>query len=153
MTRWGVIAEVATAAAAIVGTIGARPKTAWYRALDKPDWQPPPRAFPLVWTPLYVSIGWASGRALKAAAVKGQAGGYGAVLGADLALNAGWCWAFFTGRSTSAGLATITALNLANLALIEQTRRHDRVAAAALLPYLAWTGFATALSLATWRRN
>lgn len=153
MTRWGVIAGAATAAAAIVGTIGTRPKTAWYRELDKPAWQPPPRAFPLVWTPLYASIGWASGRALKAASVKGQAGTYAALLGADLALNAGWCWAFFTARSTSAGLATITALNLANLALAAHTRRHDRVAAAALLPYLAWTGFATALNLATWRRN
>ena len=35
------------------------------RDLAKPRWQPPPRAFGLVWTPLYASIAWAGGHALQ----------------------------------------------------------------------------------------
>lgn len=153
MVRWGLIASATTVAAAVVGTLGVRTKTTWYRALDKPAWQPPPRAFPLVWTPLYGSIAWAGSRALNAAARNGQAGTYATILGTDLAANAGWCWAFFAARSTTAGLATITALNAANVALVARTWKHDRAAAAALLPYAAWCGFATALNLSIWHRN
>ncbi len=153
MKRWSVLAGAMTAAAATVAVLGTKPTSEWYRRLDKPRWQPPPRAFPLVWTPLYVAIGWAGGRALAAASREHRAGSYASVLGADLVLNAGWCWAFFTAESSSAGMATIAALDLANLELIRRTWRHDRVAAIALLPYLAWTGFATALNAAIWRRN
>ena len=32
------------------------PDSEWYQQLDKPSWQPPPIAFPLVWTPLYADI-------------------------------------------------------------------------------------------------
>jgi translocator protein len=153
MKHWGVLAGTATAAAALIGAAATRPKTAWYRSLEKPAWQPPPQAFPLVWTPLYVSIGWAAARALRAAPSARQRGAYAAVLGADLALNAGWCWAFFAGKSVPAGLSTIAALNVANLALVTRSYRVDRTAAAALLPYVVWTGFATVLNVSLWRRN
>ncbi|MFC4241770.1 TspO/MBR family protein [Gryllotalpicola reticulitermitis] len=153
MARWTLIAAAATAAAAALGAAGTRPKTAWYRALDKPDWQPPGRAFPLVWTPLYASIAWSAARSLKAESREGRVGGYAALLGVDLALNAGWCWMFFTARSPSTALATIAALNAANAALVRRTLRHDRTAGILLLPYAAWTGFATALNLAICRRN
>ncbi|AYG02338.1 TspO/MBR family protein [Gryllotalpicola protaetiae] len=153
MTRWGLVAAAATAASALVGTVGTRPKNAWYRALKKPVWQPPPWAFPLAWTPLYVSIAWSASRSLRAAPAGSRRRTYAAALTGDLVLNAGWCWAFFAARSLPAGLATIVALDGANLALIDRTARLDRAAAAALLPYVAWTGFATVLNLALWRRN
>jgi tryptophan-rich sensory protein len=51
--RRRLLAGVLTAAAAGAGFLGTKPDTAWYRSLDKPSWQPPPVAFPLVWTPLY----------------------------------------------------------------------------------------------------
>ncbi|MFC4244923.1 TspO/MBR family protein [Gryllotalpicola reticulitermitis] len=153
MARWGVVAATATTAAAVAGAVGTRPTSAWYRALAKPAWQPPPQAFPIVWTPLYASIAWAAARALKAESRGGRPGAYASILGADLALNAGWCWAFFAARSPSTALAAIVALDAVNVALIVRTNRRDRPAAALLLPYLAWTGFATALNLAIWRRN
>jgi translocator protein len=140
-----------TTLSAVAGSLGTRPDGPWYRNLDRPSWEPPPIAFPLVWTPLYGLIAWSTGRAADARE-DGRAG-YLALATADLAVNAGWCWVFFTRESAGGGLATIVALDALNLALLRETAKRDRVAAAALAPYVAWTGFATALNAAIWRRN
>jgi tryptophan-rich sensory protein len=47
-----------TAAAAGVGSLGTDPESEWYQSIEKPSWQPPSVAFPLVWTPLYVAIAY-----------------------------------------------------------------------------------------------
>jgi translocator protein len=148
--RAPVLTSLMTAAAAALGSLGTKPDSPWYRSLDKPDWQPPGVAFPLVWTPLYGLIAWGTGRA---ASVPEGRGAVLALTGADLAVNAGWCWAFFDRESPRAGLATIALLNGLNLVLLREAARRDRVAAAALAPYVVWTGFATALNAAIWRRN
>ena len=132
--RAPVLTSLMTGAAAALGSLGTKPDSSWYRSLDKPDWQPPGVAFPLVWTPLYGLIAWGTGRAASVPEGRGAMLG---LTGADLAVNAGWCWAFFDRESPRAGLAA----------------RRDLVAAAALAPYVVWTGFATALNAAIWRRN
>lgn len=149
--RARLVAAGLTAAAAGVGFLNTLPDSAWYRALDKPTWQPPNQAFPLVWTPLYGLIGWGTGRALEKAGPDGAR--LLALTTADLALNAGWCWAFFVKQSPATGLGVILALDAANIALLRETARHDRTAALALKPYALWTGFATALNASIWRRN
>ena len=105
----------------------------------------------MVWTPLYGLIAWSTGRAAEASD-EGRVG-YVALTAADLVANAGWCWVFFTRESARGGLVTILALDALNLALLRETAKRDRAAAAALAPYVAWTGFATALNAAIWRRN
>lgn len=140
-----------TLTAAVAGSLGTKPDGDWYRTLDRPSWEPPPIAFPLVWTPLYGLIAWSTGRAAETSE-DGRAG-YLALTAADLAVNAGWCWVFFTRESSRGGLATIVALDALNLALLRETARRDRTAAVALAPYVVWTGFATALNAAIWRRN
>ena len=149
--RATVLTSAMTAAAAAVGTLGAKTDTAWYRELQKPAWQPPAIAFPLVWTPLYVTIGWGTGRLVEA--VPSQRGRLLGLVAADLAANAGWNWAFFDRRSPAAGLGVLAVLDVLNAALLRESLRHDRVAAATLTPYAAWCGFATALNVALWRRN
>jgi tryptophan-rich sensory protein len=54
----------------------------------KPSWQPPSRAFGMIWTPLYASIAWAGGRALRQADDR-QRSALMTSLAANLALNAG----------------------------------------------------------------
>lgn len=149
------LAAVLTAAAAGAGFLGTKPDTDWYRSLDKPSWQPPKEAFPLVWTPLYGLIAWGTGRALARAGERSEEDRRRLLVltTADLAANAGWCWAFFARRSPATGLVVIGALDALNVALLRETARHDRAAAAALTPYVAWSGFATALNAAIWRRN
>lgn len=150
--RARVLTSAMTLAAAALGSVGTKPQSGWYRRLDKPTWQPPGAAFPLVWTPLYGLIAWGTGRAVEAAPAAERRRLLGLV-GADLAVNAGWCWVFFTGESPRGGLATIALLDALSLALLREAARHDRTAAAALAPYVAWTGFATALNASIWWRN
>jgi translocator protein len=54
---------------------------------------------------------------------------------------------------SAAALAEIAALNAANLDLLRRFWRTDRLAGAALLPYVAWTGFATVLNAEIARSN
>ena len=141
-----------TAAAAGVGSLGTDPKSEWYQALEKPPWQPPGAAFPLVWTPLYVAIAYGTGRMVEKARPEERAGLL-ALTAADLVANAGWNWAFFRRRSPAAGMVVIAALNGLNAALVRRAATVDGRATAALVPYAVWTGFATALNGSIWRRN
>ncbi|ONH32462.1 TspO/MBR family protein [Pseudofrankia asymbiotica] len=146
--------SLATAGAAALGAAATSPDSAWYRALDKPAWQPPPAAFPAVWTPLYASIAFAAARALDASSGdQRRRRRLLRVFAVDLALNAGWTPLFFRARRPRWALAEIAALDAANAALLARAWRADRLAGAALLPYLAWTGFATALNAAIAARN
>src|SRR5512139_2983263 len=125
-----------TAAAALVGSLGTKPDSAWYRSLEKPDWQPPPAAFPLVWTPLYGLIAYGTGRLVESDDEHRAA--LLALTAADLAANAGWCWAFFERESTAGGLRVMVVLNALNAGLLGAAWRRDRRAAAAIAPYVAW---------------
>jgi tryptophan-rich sensory protein len=140
-----------SATAAAVGARGVRTDTVWYRTLDKPPWQPPPLAFPLVWTPLYAAIAYGTARMIDAEEADRSA--LWSLVSADLAVNAAWGWAFFERESPAGGLGVILALDGLNIALVRAAWRRDRGAAAALLPYAAWTAFATALNTELWRRN
>jgi tryptophan-rich sensory protein len=71
----------------------------------------------------------------------------------QLSVNALWTWLFFVWRQ--GGLAFAEILLLWSLILITAILfwRHSRVAAALLLPYLAWVSFASALTWAMWKGN
>nr|BFE78783.1 hypothetical protein GCM10020093_013840 [Planobispora longispora] len=58
-----------------------------------------------------------------------------------------------SGPAPRLALGEIFLLNASNAALIRQAWRTDRTAGAILLPYGAWTLFATALNTAIVRRN
>ncbi|HEX8971346.1 TspO/MBR family protein [Oryzihumus sp.] len=153
MRRTLVATSLGTLVTAVVGALGTDPDSSWYRSQAKPPWQPPPVAFPLVWTPLYAAIAWGTARLLDAEPDPARRRRLGALVAADLVANAGWCWAFFKGRSPRNGLAVIAVLDGLNLALVDQARRRDGRAAAALAPYAAWGLFASALNADIWRRN
>lgn len=142
----------ATGAAALAGSIGSTATSPWYRSLDKPRWQPPPAAFPLVWTTLYALIALAGARAMDRLSGP-QRSGFTRRYAADLALNAAWTPLFFRVRRPRLALAEIAVLNVANLALLTRAWRADRAAGIMLLPYVAWTGFATALNASIAARN
>jgi tryptophan-rich sensory protein len=131
-------------AAAVIGGIGTRPTSPWYRSLDKPSWQPPAWLFGPVWTALYASIAVGTARAMEQAD-DAERRSLERQLWANMALNAGWCWLFFTAERPRLALAEIAVLEASTLAL---TRRVP-----ALAPYAAWNGFATALNASIARRN
>ncbi len=139
-------------AAASAGSLATTPRSDWYRSLDKPRWQPPPAAFPVVWTALYALIAVGGARALDR--LHGaERSRFRRTYAADLALNAAWTAIFFRARRPNLALLEILALDGVNIALLRRAWRADRTAALALLPYVAWTGFATALNRSIAVRN
>jgi translocator protein len=150
-TTYG-LASAAAGAAAVVGAWAVDPGSSWYRGLAKPSWQPPPRAFGLVWTPLYASIAWAGGHALRRTRGR-QRNALAASLATNLAVNTAWNWMFFGLRSPRTGLAGTLLLDLSNAELIRRMARIDPRAAAALVPYALWCAFATILNADIARRN
>lgn len=128
------------------------PVDAWYASIEKPSWNPPNWIFGPVWTTLYIVIGIAAWRLWKCGALARDRV-LATALVAQWVLNFAWSGFFFGMRAPGAALVEIACL-LALIALvIARGWRQDRVAAALLVPYLAWVGFATALNAALWRLN
>jgi benzodiazapine receptor len=132
----------------------------WYRDLRKPSIQPPAVVFPIVWTTLYTDIAVSSAFALDA--LEGRdttdpgtdaAHRYRWALGVNLALNAGWSWTFFRWHRIGPAVVVAGALAASSLDLARRARQGSPGAAAALVPYAAWCGFATVLTTALWWRN
>ncbi|MGE5289893.1 MAG: TspO/MBR family protein, partial [Micromonosporaceae bacterium] len=140
------------AATAAVGSAAADPRSAWYRSLRKPSWQPAPPVYALAWTPLYAAIAYAGARALNRAEGRDRRR-LARSFFLDLALNASWTPLFFRACRPRIALAEIVCLDIANALLIRRAWQADRQAAALLIPYAAWTVFATALNAEIVRLN
>jgi translocator protein len=142
----------AVAAAAAAGSATTNPASGWYRSLDKPAWQPPAAAFPVVWTSLYALIAFGGARALDRMAPADRRQFWQAYA-VNLGLNAGWTAVFFGARRPRLALLEIAALNASNVGLLKRAWRTDPLAGAALVPYVVWTGFATVLNRSIVARN
>jgi benzodiazapine receptor len=127
--------------AAAIGGAASRDAPRVYRRLDKPSWAPPEWAFGPVWTALYAANGVAGWRLATRAG-----GGVAAVHVGQLALNASWTPLFFGLGKRKPALAVSAALTAAVAAEIGLLARRDIVGAALLVPYCAWSAFATALT-------
>lgn len=147
---------LATAATAIVGTLATDPDSRWYRHLDLPAWQPPPIAFPLVWTPLYASIAGTSAsvvRTLEDRRDVEEAAAFRRALGVNLALNAAWSVLFWRVRRLDVAAAEAAVLAASSADLARRAASAGPGHARALTPYAAWCAFATVLSTEIARRN
>jgi len=134
----------AVAVVSVIGSVATATGTdSWYAQLEQPSWNPPDWLFGPVWTVLYVAMAvaawlvWRTGerRALAPYAVQ-------------LVLNLAWTLTFFGAQSTWGGVVVIAALLIAIVVTIAAFARAHRVAAWLLVPYLAWTTYAAALTTA-----
>jgi len=128
------------------------PPGEWYERLKKPSWRPPNRLFAPVWTVLYVMIALAGWLVWRRVGFAG-AGFALAVYALQLVVNAAWTPLFFGLRRPDLGFFDIVVLWLSIVATIALFLPIDAVAAALLVPYLAWVTFAGALNFALWRLN
>lgn len=138
-----------------VSAIGARATLpeipGWYAQLAKPSFTPPNWVFGPVWTTLYILMAlaawlvWRADRPARRPAL--------ALWGVQLALNLTWSLLFFGAHRIGLALAEIVVLLLAIGATILLFARVSRVAAVLMVPYLAWVGYATALTFELWRLN
>jgi translocator protein len=142
----------AAVVAAASGTLSSLDAAQQYATLVQPTWAPPPWLFGPVWTVLYALIavsGWLVWR---------RAGWSGArpaltVFAVQLVLNALWTPLFFGAGLFGVAFAEILLLWASIVLTIVLFSRHSRLAAALLVPYLAWVSFAAALNFAIWTLN
>ena len=147
-----VIPVVATLAAALLGGWGSVSSSELYLQLDKPGWAPPGSVFGPVWTILYILMAVAAVLVVLRAGRR-STGGALPLFYLQLGLNALWPWLFFRWRLGALSLTEIVILLVVLLFTVIAFARIHRVAAVLLLPYLAWVGYATALTWSVWRRN
>ncbi|KPH59527.1 MULTISPECIES: TspO/MBR family protein [Novosphingobium] len=128
------------------------PGNAWFDALAKPATYPPPIAFPIVWTLLYVLMGVALAMVCSARGARGRGLAVAAFV-LQFALNLAWSPVFFGAHQMTIGLAVIAAMDFAVLLTIALFWRIRPVAALLLVPYLVWICFATYLNYAFLEAN
>ncbi|MEA1785556.1 TspO/MBR family protein [Arenibacter sp. GZD96] len=125
----------------------------WYLTLQKPSFSPPNWVFAPVWTLLYIMMGVAAGLVwakgfyhiwVKTALYH---------FGFQLLLNALWSIVFFGFKNPFGALLIILSLLILILFTIKWFRVVSKTAAALLIPYLLWVGFATMLNYKIWELN
>ena len=131
---------------------GSGPGNPWFDSLAKPSIYPPPAAFGIVWSILYVLIGVAASLVAAARGARGR-GIALAFFAVQLALNLAWTPLFFGAHRIDAALILIALLDVAVIVTIILFARVRPVAAWLLVPYLLWILFATALNYEFMRLN
>jgi len=134
----------AVAVAAVVGGLAAADARTVYSGLELPPFAPPAWLFGPVWTVLYLGIAVSGWLYWKSRGDRAGLGWYAA----QLVLNAAWTPLFFAAGAYTVALVDIALLDVAIAVTALYFRRTSRVSAALLLPYLAWTLYATALNAA-----
>ena len=126
---------------------------AQFAALAQPPLSPPGWVFPVVWTILYLLMGWASFLIWKSDAPQAAKKRALGLYGVQLAVNFVWPLLFF--RAGLYGFALIWLVIL--LVLVAETMlafgRIDRRAAWLLAPYFLWLLFAAYLNAGVWLLN
>ena len=141
---------------AAAGAVTAGNLATWYHSLARPPGAPPDWVFAPVWTVLYVAMGsaaWLVWRHSANSAERPQAYDALMVWGWQLAVNALWPAVFFGLHAPGAALLVILGLLLLIALTIRSFARIDRLAAGLLLPYLAWSSYATYLNAGFWWLN
>ena len=155
-SRTAVSVAAGVAACAVVGSLLTKPDSAWYRSLKKPAWQPPPIAFPVVWSTLYGLIGVASASAIADLEETGKsedAARFRRSLAVNLVLNAGWSGLFFRAKNPALAAVGAAVLAASSVELASKGAAAGPGKAAALGLYAAWCAFATGLSTEVARLN
>ncbi|CAG5123111.1 unnamed protein product [Candidula unifasciata] len=136
------------------GLFARRNLDGWYEGLKYPSWRPPNKIFPVVWTTLYSSMGYASYLVWRdGGGFRGDAAGPLALYGTQLALNWAWTPIFFGLRSPKWAFVDSVCLLGGIAGTIAAFYRVNETAAFVLFPYFGWVAFATYLNYRIWRDN
>ena len=126
------------------GQLGS-PDTICFQSLTKPAIFPPPAAFGIVWTILYVVIGFSLALVISAWGALGR-GLAVAAFALHFVGNLAWTPVFFGMQNMTGGLMVLGYVVVSLLVVIVLFWRVRKVAALMLIPYLAWASFATVLN-------
>jgi tryptophan-rich sensory protein len=142
----------ATFVAGAIGAVASASAGAFYGSLAQPSWAPPAWLFGPVWSVLYILIGVAAWLVWRKHGFSGASAAL-TLFGIQLVANALWTWLFFVWHLGALSLAEIVLLWILIAATLTAFWRLHRLAALMLVPYLAWVGFASALTFSLWRLN
>jgi translocator protein len=124
---------------------GSGPGNPWFDALVKPAIYPPPAAFGIVWSVLYVMMGVSFAMILSARGARGR-GLAAAAFVVQLILNLAWSPTFFALHQITGAFWITVAMAVAIAVTVVLFWRIRPVAGMLLLPYLAWVCFASVLT-------
>ena len=121
-------------------------------AIVKPPLSPPGIVFPIVWTVLFLLMGWgiARVRLTRPSAVR-EKGGW--LYGLQLAFNFCWSIYFFNLQVFGFAFFWLVILWVLILWMTLTFRRVDVKAARLQIPYLLWVAFAGYLNAGVWLLN
>ena len=124
-----------------------------YGQMNKPPLSPPGWLFPVVWTVLYLLMGYASYRVLTSEAPTEEIRRALGLYAAQLLVNFLWPLVFFSLHWYLIAFFILLALWVLILLTIRAFTKIDETAADLLLPYLLWVSFAGYLNLGVYLLN
>jgi benzodiazapine receptor len=139
-------------AAAAIGAAASVEASTFYAQLVRPSWAPPASAFGPVWSVLYLLMGIAAWLVWRERNVSRQTTALTLFI-VQLCLNSLWSWLFFAWRNGAFAFADVIVLLVLIAVTIVAFWRINRLAAALMLPYLAWVCLASALTWSVWQGN
>ncbi|XP_069094962.1 translocator protein-like [Pleurodeles waltl] len=126
----------------------------WYESLKKPSWRPPNKMFPIAWSTLYTTMGYASYLVWK------DLGGFNnramvplGLYAAQMILNWTWMPIFFGAHRLKLALAEILCLDCVVILTMTSWYPINKTSTVLMVPYLGWLSLATALTYCIWRDN
>lgn len=124
-----------------------------YAMLNQPPLSPPGWVFPVVWTILYLLMGYASYRVLTSGKEEKEIRRALILYGAQLALNFLWPIVFFGLQWRLVAFFILVALWVLIYLTMRAFSKIDERAGDLLLPYIVWVTFAGYLNLASYFLN
>lgn len=124
-----------------------------YGAMVKPPLSPPGWVFPVVWSALYLLMGYASYRILESGASEGEIKRALTLYGAQLLANFIWPLLFFGGGWFLLSFLWLIVLWVLIFLTIRAFCKIDETAGNLLLPYILWVTFAAYLNFGIYLLN
>ena len=124
-----------------------------YGAMNKPPLSPPGWVFPVVWSILYLLMGYASYRIWTSDAPNADKRRALLLYGAQLLANFVWPLLFFGGEMFLAALIWLVFLWILIFLSIRAFSKIDERAGDLLIPYILWVTFAAYLNLGIYLLN
>ena len=124
-----------------------------YQTLNQPPLSPPGWVFPIVWSILYLLMGYASYRVLESGAPKEEIRNALILYGLQLAANFIWPLLFFGGGWFLAAFLWLIVLWVLIFLTIRAFSQIDETAGNLLIPYILWVSFAAYLNFGIYLLN
>jgi benzodiazapine receptor len=87
----------------------------YYDTLKKPDWTPPKYVYPIVWTVLYIYVGWAAYMLDKNSKSESDKNKFRLIFIISIVLNFLWTYLFFGRKDPKGASYVIVLMNIVNI--------------------------------------